>query len=156
MKVKHTIIVMCLVIFFFLGVSSVLIQGRKCYRTLKQLKGLSKDQKRFCLIGDVPRFAAKCNKIIPENSNILYLSNVSNNRSSFDLYLNYHIYPRKLYWLNNVAPYPESPLKLKDLDYAFLSKKKIDWLILRYPKEYGINKVIKLNREKAVTSFHLN
>ena len=154
--VKHMVIVTCLVIFFLYALYSIMSEGRKCYCTFKRLNSLSNHQKRSRLIGDLYRFAAQCNNIIPENSNILCLSNTSNNQSNYDLYLSYHLYPRKLFWLNNVTPYPESPPKLDALDHTFLSKKNINWIILRYPKGYGLNQVVKLSSGKVVKSFDLN
>ena len=99
---------------------------------------------------------AKCNTIIPEDSNILFLSNLPNNRPGFDLLLNYYVYPRKLYWLNNTNPYPEYPPDLKELDPVFLGKKNIEWVILRYPEEYGVNRVVKLESGKPVQSFSMD
>jgi hypothetical protein len=155
-RVKHIFIVTCLVIFFLQAVYSTMSEGRKCYSTFKKLNGLSNHQKRSRLIGDPYQFAAKCNNIIPENSNILFLSNPSNNKPSYDLYLNYYLYPRKLFWLNDVAPYLEPPPKIEALDHTFLRGKNIDCIIFRYPKEYGLNQVIKLENGRAVKSFNLN
>ena len=90
-RVQHLLLVTCLVIFFFHAGYSIVSEGKKCYSSFRELHGLSNHQKRSRLIGDLYRFAAKCNSIIPENANILFLSNASNNQSSFDLYLNYHI-----------------------------------------------------------------
>ena len=155
-RAKHIFIVICLVIFFLQALYAIVSEGRKCYRTFKRLNGLSNHQKKSRLIGGPYRFAAQCNNIIPENSNILFLSNASNNRPNYDLYLNYYLYPRKLFWLNNVSPYPESPPKLEDLDHTFLNGKNIDWVIFRYPKGYGLKQVIKLENGRAVKSFNLN
>jgi hypothetical protein len=155
-RVKHIFIVTCLVIFFLQAVYAIVSEGRKCYSPLKILNGLNNHQKRSRLIGDLYQFAAKCNNIIPENSHTLFLSNASNNRPNYDLYLNYYLYPRKLFWLNNVSPYPESPPKLEDLDHTFLNGKNIDWIIFRYPKGYGLKQVIKLENGRAVKSFNLN
>ena len=155
-KVKYLLTVLCLVIFFTHAIFSLGSEGKKSYNTLKRFYGVSDDQKGAYLIGDLYRFAVKCNTIIPEDSNILFLSNLSNNRPSFDLLLNYYVYPRKLYWLNNINPYPDSPPDLNDLDRAFLSKKKIEWVICRYPEEYGVNKVVQLEGGKPLQSFTMD
>ena len=155
-RVQHLFFVTCLVVFFFHAVSVIVSEGKKCYSTLRTLHGVSNHQKKSCVIGGLYRFATRCNTIIPENSNILFLSNSSNNRHSYDLYLNYYLYPRKLFWLNNVSPYPESPPKIEDLDHTFLSGRNIKWVILRYPKGYGVNQVIQIENGGALQSFNLN
>jgi len=155
-RVKHGIIVMCLIIFFSQALYSLLSEGRKSYRTLKKFYGLSDDKKRYNLIGEIYRCATKCNQIIPEKAHILFLSNTTNNQLNYDLFLNYYLYPRKLFWLNNLDPYPEVPPKIEDLDHKFLSTRNIEWVILRYPKEYGVNKVVQLESGKPIQSFNVD
>jgi len=155
-RVTPPLIITCLVIFFLYAVYTIVSEGRKCYSTFTQLTGLSHHQKKSLVVGDHYRFAAQCNHLIPENAHILFLSNASNNHSNYDLYLNYYVYPRKLFWLNNTAPYPESPPKLEDLDHRFLRERNITWVIFRYPKGYGVNQVVKLENGRAVKSFNVN
>jgi hypothetical protein len=155
-RVMHILIVFSLFIFFAYAVYALIVEVSTSYKTFKKLNGLSDTEKKNYFIGDLYTFATKCNTIIPENSNILFLGNVSNNQLSFDLLLNYYLYPRKLYWLNNVAPYPESPPELKELDQTFLNKTNIEWVIFRYPEEYGVNEVVKLESGNPVQSFNMD
>jgi len=154
--IKYILMIMCLVIFFILAVYSILLEAKISYKIFRKYYGLSNNQKTGCIVGELYRYAIKCNNIIPEDSSILFLSNFSSNQYSFDLFLNYYLYPRKLFWLNNIDPYPEVPPKIEDLDHTFLSKRNIDWVILRYPREYGVNKVVKLSNGKPIQSFRLD
>ena len=113
---------------------------------------MSDDQKRNDLIGDVYTFASQCKNIIPEDANILFLSN----QPGFDLLLNYYVYPRKLYWLNNINPYPAYPPDLTDVDPLFLSERNIEWVIFRYPEKYGVNKVVELESGKPLQPFTID
>jgi hypothetical protein len=155
-KLMHTLIVLSLLIFFAHAVYVLIGEASAGYKTLKTLYGLSDTQKQHYLIGDLYTFADSCNRIIPENSSILFLSNVFNNKSSFDLLLNYYLYPRKLYWLNNTDPYPAAPPEPGGLDPAWLRGRNIEWIILRYPDDYGVNTVVQLERGIAVQSFTLD
>ncbi|MCK5187497.1 MAG: hypothetical protein KAR43_10245 [Deltaproteobacteria bacterium] len=155
-KFTHISIALCLVIFFSYAIYSLTLEGMECYSIFKRFNGLSDNQKRHRLIGELYEFATKCSNIIPENSSILYLSNFSINQPISDLLLNYYLYPRKLYWINNVIPYLEPPPEIKDLDQVFLCKRNIEWIIFRYPKEYELNKVVQLKNGKAIKSFILD
>lgn len=148
--------VLSLVIFFAYAVYALTGEGITCYKTFKKLNSLSDTQKKNYVIGDLHAFAAYCNRIIPEDAHILFLSNLFNNKKSYDLLLSYYLYPRKLYWLNNINPYPESPPELNDLDHGFLSRNNIEWVIVRYPEDHGINTLVKLEQGTPVQSFSMN
>lgn len=154
--IKSILLNLCLFVFFAQAVYSLLLEGKENYLLFKQYSTLSDDHKRYNLIGERYSFALKCGSIIPMNACILYLSNLSNNQESFDLFLNYLLYPRRLYWLNNVDPYPESPPDLKDLDLTFLSERNIKWILFNYPKGYGVRKAVYLDNCSVVKSFHLD
>jgi len=152
----HILIVFSLFIFFAYAVYVLIGEGSASYKTFTKLYGLSDDQKKNYVIGDLHTFATQCNTIIPENANILFLSNLFNNKLSFDLLLNYYLYPRKLYWLNNTDPYPAIPPELGELDPEWLCQRNIEWVIVRYPEEYGVNEVVKLESGNPVQSFNMD
>ena len=155
-SIKGVLIQLCLIIFFAQAVYTLLLEGSENYHLFKKYRALSDDQKRSHLIGERFRVALKCGNIIPLNANILYLSNFTNNHDSFDLFLNYYLYPRKLYLLNSVEPYPESPPAIKDIDRIFLSRRNINWIIFNYPREYGVRKLLKLNNDSSINYFELD
>lgn len=155
-RVLQTLIVLALFIFFAHAVYVLIGEGSGSYKTFKKLYGLSDSQKKSYLIGDLYTFADSCNRIIPENSRILFLSNLFNNKSSFDLLLNYYLYPRKVYWPNDTDPYPAAPPEAGDLDPVWLRQRNIEWIIIRYPDDYGVNTVVKLERGATVQSFTMD
>lgn len=155
-RIKDIFLQFCLIIIFAQAVYSLVLGSGASYLLFEKYTALSDDQKRYDLIGEQYRVALMCQNIIPLNTRILYLSNLTNNQNSFDLLLNYYLYPRKLYLLNNVAPYPESPPALKDLDQTFLSERGIEWIIFNYPEGYGVRKVLNLSNGSVVKSFPLD
>jgi hypothetical protein len=155
-KFKHILVVSCLCIFFCYAIYSLTLEGFECYGIFKRLNGLSDDQKRHFLIGEPYAFAVTCGKIIPESSSILYLGTFTINQIKPDLLLNYYLYPRRLYWLNHVNPYPEPPPEINDLDHSLLSERNIEWIIFRYPPQYGSNRIVKISNGKPIASFGLD
>jgi hypothetical protein len=155
-RIKVILLNLCLIIFFAQAAYSLLLESKESYLLFKKYSALNDDHKRYDLIGERYRFALKCGNIIPINASILYLSNPSNNQESFDLFLNYHLYPRKLYWLDTVAPYSESPPALEDLNQIFLSERNITWIIFNYPKEYGGMKAVNMGNGRVVKLFNLD
>lgn len=118
-------------------------------KLLSKLYHLTNNQKQEFLIGKEFQFMAKCIEIIPQDSNILFLTNEGNT----DLFFNFHLYPRKLFWPNNLEPHP-SPPALNDLDSTWIKAKKIGWIIYKYSGEHNIKKIINIDGKNILSSYH--
>jgi len=152
-----------MIIFFGYGLFSLGAELKRTFHTFHTLYGLQENETRALLLGDVYLFAAQCNSIIPEGSTVLFFTNEQSNKlsadlfiMSADLFINYFMYPRRLFILNNHSPYPEVPPTLKELDLKEISQKGIEWIVLRYPANYGLNRVVKVKNGKAAATYDLD
>ena len=155
-KVKQTFISLSLVVFFLYAGMTLVQELHKSYETLRSYYGFSDDEKREALLGDVFTFADLCNKIIPQNERVLFLTNLPSNSLSEDLFTSYYMYPRKLFWLNNSEPYPEAPPGLDEIDYKGLAERCIQWIVLRFPEGFDSYSVIRINDKKAAALYTLD
>jgi hypothetical protein len=155
-KVKNIIILVCLGVFFFYATMTLIRELRKSYATMRNLYGLSADAKREALIGDVFVFADLCNKIVPQDANVVYLTNLSSNGLSEDLFTSYYMYPRKLFWLNNSAPYPDTPPRLSDINYEELTEKGIQWVVLRFSEPSSCYRLVRVGSGNAVDTYTID
>jgi len=154
-KYDQKAVLFCFIIFFLLGTVTALSEIKKSFALLKKMTGLSVQQKRTLLTGDVSTFAHLCNKIIPHDARVIFITNSPSNTVSSDLYINYFMFPRKLFLLNSRAPYPETMPRLQDLSAEQLRQRNISWIIYRYPEPDGINRIIKLDNGTAVACYDL-
>ena len=127
-------------VFFYKALIFLFLQIKHDYDTFKKFSGLNDDQKRELLIGDIYRLIHKGSLTIPEDSNILLLTDDANE----GLYLSYHLYPRKLFF-NKVNPIGQTPPDSDELDREWLKSKKIEWIIFRFSKKYNLNEIVKVD-----------
>ena len=137
-RIKKIIILLSLVAFFYKALTFLFLQTSHDYSIFKQFSGLNDVQKRELLIGDLYKLIHKSDERIPEESNILLLTDNANE----GLYLSYHLYPRKLFF-NNRNPIGQTPPDINELDKEWLNNKKIDWIIFRFSKTYHLNKIVE-------------
>ena len=155
-KVKHFIVLVCLGVFFFFAGKVLVNESRTSFEILRNLYGLSDDEKREAVIGDVFTFADLCNQIVPQDANVLYLTNLASNGLSEDLFTSYYMYPRKLFWLNNSEPYPDSPPRLSDINYAELNEKGIQWVVLRFSEPSSFYRLVRVGSGNALETYTLD
>ena len=155
-KVKHFIVLVCLGVFFFYASAGLVNELRTSSEILQNLYGLSDDEKRAAVIGDVFTFADLCNQIVPQDANVVYLTNLSSNGLSEDLFASYYMYPRKLFWLNNSAPYPDTPPRLSDINYEELTEKGIQWVVLRFSEPSSCYRLVRVGRGNAVDTYTMD
>lgn len=148
-KIKRIILLICFVVFFYKALIFLFLQTKHDYGVFKKFSGLSDDQKRELLIGDLYKLIHKSSENIPEESHILLLTDNANE----GLYLSYHLYPRKLFF-NNRNPIRELPPNIDELDRKWLENKKIEWIIFRFSKKYNLNKIVKIDDGKTLE--HIN
>lgn len=142
-KIKSIIILLCLVVFFYKALMFIVLETKNDYGTFQKLYGLNDEQKRELLLGDLYRFIRKCSQYIPENSNILLLTDNGNE----GLYLSYHLFPRRIFF-NNLQKIHEVPPPIDELDANWLNSKKIEWIIFRFSKKSNQNKIVELDGGK--------
>jgi hypothetical protein len=155
-RLKQRIIVFCMVLFFGYGLFTLGAELQTTFHTFQTFSDLNEHETRTLLLGDVYQFAARCNQIIPGGANVLFLTSSKSNKQSADLFINYFMYPRKLFLLNNISPYPEVPPTLKELHLRELSQKGIEWIAFRYPEYNGLNRVLQVNNGRAVATYELD
>lgn len=145
-KIKEVLILLCLVVFFLKALISLLVETKHDYDTFQIFAGLSDDQKRELLIGDFYGFIRACSQTIPEEANILLLTD---DAASEGLYLSYHLYPRKLFF-DSFNPIRQIPPDMDQLDADWLNRKKIEWIIFRFAQESNQNKIVKIEDGKII------
>lgn len=142
-KIKSIIILLCLVVFFYKALIFIVLETKHDYGIFQKFYGLNDEQKRELLLGDLYRFIRKCSQYIPENSNILLLTDNGNE----GLYLSYHLFPRRIFF-NNLQKIHEVPPPIDELDANWLNSKKIEWIIFRFSKKSNQNKIVELDGGK--------
>lgn len=145
-KIKEVLILLCLVVFFMKALITILLETKHDYGTFQKFSGLSDDQKRELLTGDLYGFIRACSQTIPEEANILLLTD---DVASDGLYLSYHLYPRKLFF-DSFNPIRQIPPSMDQLDTDWLHGKKIEWIIFRFAKESNYNKIVKIEDGKII------
>jgi hypothetical protein len=140
-KIKEVLIQSCLVVFFLTALITMVRAAKHDYDTFQKFTGLNDEQKRELLIGDFYGFIRACSRTIPEEANILLLTD---DGGSDGLYLSYHLYPRKLFF-DGFDPIRKTPTGIDQLDKDWLNRKKIEWIIYRFTREVNYSKIVQID-----------
>ena len=139
--IKRLIISSCIIIgFSIIFCFSVVIQTAYVEHLYYTMNGLNDEEKRVIQFGDFYKFVENCSEQIPENENILMLSNYSSP-------IGYYLYPRKLY------RYPNVSVSLENISKDWLDEKGIKWALSHCGyQNFSLNesRIIKLDEAKNV------
>ena len=152
-KIKKALILVCLVVFFLQALITILSEAKHDYGIVLKFSGLSDDGKRALLLGDLYEFIRWCGRTIPEEANILLLTD---DTGSDGLYLSYHLFPRKLFF-DSFDPIRQTPPDMHQLDSEWLTLKKIQWIIYRFTKQGDCNKIVQIEEGRIIQEipYHL-
>jgi len=145
-KIKKALILICLVVFFLQALITIVSEVKHDYSVFQKFSGLSDDGKRASLFGNLYEFIRWCGRTIPEQANILLLTD---DTGSDALYLSYHLYPRKLFF-DSFDPIRQTPPDLNQLDGEWLTLKSIGWIIFRFAKEVDYNKIVQIEEGRII------
>lgn len=138
-KIKSLVVLLFLTVFFLKAVIFIAEEIKHDYGIFQKFYGLNDDRKRKLLLGDIYGLIHYCILNIPAQANVLILTDNSNEA----LVLNYHLYPRKLFY-DNFDPVRHVPPPIIDLDFYWLKSKKIEWVIFRFTNKCNHNRIVKI------------
>jgi hypothetical protein len=113
---------------------------RATLKTVARCVGLSNEEKRAILLGESYRFIGQCKEAIPEDANILFLTNKDN----IDVFFGYHLFPRRIYLRDTTPLRPKIPPRTAELDLNSLRRRRIEWVVLEYSHTHSLRRIVKL------------
>ena len=143
--IKNRIITFSFILFSCSAVYFVVNEIKHDLTVYRNCSRAGDEDKRVLLLGDLYVFIQKCRLHIAEDSNILLMTD----NPGESLLLSYHLYPRKVYFYNH-KPIRQYPVGIGDLDYEFLEKKKIKWVVSRFSKKHVENMLFQIENRETV------
>ena len=137
---RRVIIFLCLGIFFVFALRDLVDEARQDFAVFKNLRGMDNDQKRSAMMGELYAFVKKCRQKMPESVSALVISDSAND----GLYLAYHLYPRKLFFIDR-GEARFIPSETPELDFGFIKNNNINWVISRFSIKASKNTVETLS-----------
>jgi hypothetical protein len=144
-RIRNRIIIFSFAVFVIYAVFFAVNEIKHDFFLYKDCSRAADDDKRVLLVGDLYVFIQKCRLYISDDSSILLITD----NPGEGLLLSYHLYPRKLYFYN-YNPVRQFPVKIKDLDPAYLEQKRIKWIISRFSKKHVDNKLLQIENGEVV------